>query len=101
MTRSKYEFYQESMMSQRAADKYPILQKLSGSDRELSDSIGILWYLGEQGIMDKKDTEFILGLLDVLRLSHFATSEKTNEITKMGFMLPKSTKEVDFIDNTG
>jgi len=88
------------MMSQRASDKFPILQKLAGTNKELSDSIAILWYLGEKGLMRKEDIEFILGLLDVLRLSDFATSEKTNEISKMGFMLPKSTREVDFSDDT-
>ena len=92
-SRSKYEFYKEASLSQQLAYRIPIYQKLAGTNQELSDSIGVLWYLGEKGIMDKKDTEFILGLLDVLRLSHFATSEKVNEITKMGLQMPKSEDE--------
>lgn len=87
-------------MSQRVSHENPIMQKLSGTDQEISDSIAVLTYLGEKGLMDKKDTEFILGLLDVLRLSHLATSEKTNEITKLGFMLPKGSKVVDFSEDT-
>jgi len=99
-TRSKYEIYHESMMSQRVSDENPILKKLSGTDREISDSIAIFTYLGEKGLVAKEDLSFILGLLDVLRLSHLATSEKTNEITKLGFMLPKGTNVVDFSDDT-
>jgi hypothetical protein len=96
---TKYYTYQQASLSQKASFKNPILQKLSGSDQELSDSIGILWYLGETGLMDKKDTEFILGLLDVLRLSHFATSEKTNEISKLGFMMPKQDEDEDWSED--
>ena len=93
---TKYYTYQQASLSQKVSFKSPILQKLSGSDKELSDSIGVLWYLGETGVMDKKNTEFILGLLDVLRLSHFATSEKTNEISKLGFMIPKQDDDEDW-----
>ncbi|GAH70142.1 unnamed protein product, partial [marine sediment metagenome] len=40
--------------------------------------------------------EFMLGLLNVLRLSHLATSEKTDIISKLGFMLP--AKEMSYYD---
>ena len=96
---SKYYTYQQASLSQKAAYKNPVLMMLSGSDRELSDSIGVLWYLGEKKIIDKKDTEFILGLLNVLRLSHFATSEKTNEISKLGFMMPKKDEDEDWLED--
>jgi len=88
--RSKYEFIQEASLSQQLAARVPLYQKLAGSDQELSDSIAVLSYLGDRGMMNKKDLEFILGLLNVLRLSHFATSEKVNEITKMGLQMPRS-----------
>lgn len=88
-SKSKYEFYQQASLSQKLADKYPLFQKLAGSDRDLSDSIAVLSYLGEQGMLETEDTDFIIGLLDVLRMSRFATSEKVNEITKMGMMMPK------------
>jgi len=88
-TQSKYQFYQEASLSQKLADKQPLYQKLAGSDTELSDSIAIIWYFTERKMIDKEDSDFILGLLDVLRMSRFATSEKVNEITKMGMQMPK------------
>lgn len=90
MSESKHYIFQQASLSQKISFNIPILRNLSGTDTELSDSIAIITYLGEKGLIDKADTVFILGLLDVLRLSHFATSERINEITKLGFMLPKS-----------
>ena len=92
-TKSKYQFYQEASLSQKLADKYPLYQKLAGADRDLSDSIAVLSYLGEKGLIDQNDTDFIIGLLDVLRMSRFATSERVNEITKMGLQMPKAEDE--------
>jgi len=90
-TQSKYQFYQEASLSQKLADKIPIYQKLAGTDRQLSDSIGVLEYLREKNVIDKNDPniELFLGILNVLRMSAFATSEKVNEITKMGMQMPK------------
>jgi len=96
--RSKYEFIQEASLSQQLAARVPLYQKLAGSDQELSDSIAVLSYLGDRGMMNKKDLEFILGLLNVLRLSHFATSEKVNEITKMGLQMPRSDNIVTALE---
>jgi len=99
-TQSKYYTYQQASLSQKVSDKkeYSILRDLAGSDTELSDSIAVLTYLRDKGLIDKGDTDFILGLLNVLRLSHFATSPTTNEISKLGFMLPKGPSEVDASD---
>ena len=99
MSQRKYYTYQQASLSQKASYKNPILKKLSGTDQELSDSIAVIWYLGEKKMVDKKDTEFILGLLDVLRLSHFATSEKLNEISKLGFLMPKQDEEEDWSED--
>ena len=89
MSQNKFLAYQHASLSQKVSFNIPILKLLSGTDQELSDSIGVFWYLGETGVMDKNQTVWIMGLLDVLRLSHLATSPTTNEITKLGFMLPK------------
>lgn len=97
-SKSKYEFWQQASLSQKVSNEIPILQKLSGSDREISDTIGIISYFTDKGMIDKESSEFILGLLDILRLSHFATSDKINEISKMGFMLPKGPSDVDMSD---
>lgn len=92
--KSKFQFYQEAILSQRLSAKYPIYRKLAGSDQQISESIGILHYLGEKGIVNKTDVEFIIGLLDVMRMARFATSERTNEITKMGMQMPKDEHEI-------
>ena len=92
-SRSKYEFYKEASLSQQLAHRIPIYQKLAGADVQISDSIAVLTYINDQENFKKSPVEFMLGLLNVLRLSHFATSEKTNEITKMGLQMPKSEDE--------
>lgn len=93
---SDFEFRQQVSLSSRASAEIDVLKYLSGSDPEISDSIGILWYLRERKMIDAGTADFIMGLLDVLRLSRFATSEKTNEISKLGFMLPaKEGRVVD------
>ena len=93
-SQSKYEFWKEASLSQKLSDKIPILQKLSGTDQELSDAIAVLTYIKDPENLKKSGIDFMLGLLDVLRLSHFATSERNNEITKMGLMMPKSEDEI-------
>jgi len=94
MSQSKYEFWKEASLSQKLSDKIPILQKLSGTDIEISDAIAVLTYINDPENLKKSGIEFMIGLLDVLRLSHFATSERNNEITKMGLMMPKSEDEI-------
>jgi len=93
-SQSKYEFWKEASLSQKLSDKIPILQKLSGTDQELSDAIAVLTYIKDPENLKRPGIDFMLGLLDVLRLSHFATSERNNEITKMGLMMPKSEDEI-------
>ena len=94
-TKSKYQFYQEASLSQKLAHKDPIYKKLAGSDPQTSESIGIFLLLGELGYIDLKDPSVVLmmGLLDVTRKARFATSEKVNEITKMGMQMPKAEDE--------
>jgi len=88
---SDFEFRQQASLSQRTGFHIPIIQQLAGTDREISDSIASLTYIDDPKNMEllaKDPMKWIIGLLNVLRLSAFATSEKTNEISKMGFMLP-------------
>ena len=94
---SDYEFRAQAMMSQRVSYEIEIIKKLAGSDPQISDSIAVLSYINDSENFKKTPIEFMLGLLNVLRLSHFATSEKTNEISKMGFMLP--AKEGAYYDD--
>ncbi len=103
MTRSKFEFYQESLMAQRVAHKYPEFVDYTGSDPPTSLKIMFFETLGEHGKIDltKGDMPLFMALLHGRRKVLFATSEKTTEITKMGFMLPKGTKEIDYDADRG
>ena len=85
-------------MSQRIADKYPEFIDYSGTDQKTSLTLARLKILGDHKIIDLNEPglKLIYDLLNEKRKALFATSEKVNEISKMGFMLPKSTKEVDF-----
>jgi len=91
-SRTKYQFWKEASLSQKLANKDPIYQRLAGSDPELSASIGVILVLCEFGLIDEDDpnTKLLLAILDVQRKAGFATSEKTNEITKMGCQMPKA-----------
>ena len=92
MTKSNIEFRYQASLSQQLADKDSIYTKLAGSNPELSKSIGVLLVLCEKKILNENDPniQLLLALLDVQRKAEFATSEKTNEISKMGFQMPKS-----------
>ncbi len=97
MTRSKAEFYQQSSLSQKLSHKDDKFRMLAGADRQISESIGFFLTLGDLGYVDLNDPsmELILALLDIQRKAAFATSEKVNEITKMGMMMPKGDSIVD------
>lgn len=99
-SKSKYQFYQEASLSQKLADKIPLYQKLAGTDRYLSDSIAVLEFFRSRKVFAKDDPEIdmIIGLLNVLRMSAFATSERVNEITKMGMQMPKAEDIVGLED---
>lgn len=96
---SDFEFRQQTSLSQRVGFNIPIMQILAGSDPEISDSIASLTYISDPEntkLLAEAPLKWVIGLLNVLRLSRFATSDKTNEISKMGFMLP--AKEAVFFD---
>ena len=94
-TKSKYQFYQEASLSQKLAHRDPIYKKLAGSDPITSESIGFFMVLGDHGLIDLNDPNWklVLDLLDMTRKARFATSEKVNEITKMGMQMPKAEDE--------
>lgn len=98
---TKYYTYQQASLSQKVSFKDKIFQKLAGADKELSDSIGVLLILCENGILDKDNPsiQLMLSILDVQRKARFATSEKTNEITKLGFMSPKADDDEDWAED--
>ena len=94
MTQSKEWFRQGASLSQQlgASKDGKIFQKLAGHDPKTSLTIGRLLILGKHKIIDLEDPtiQLVLALKDVERKALFATSPHTNEISKMGLMLPKS-----------
>lgn len=100
MSRSqgKYYDYKTSSLGQKVSFTHKMLRHLAGSDQELSDSIATLTYL-EETKGQKKDVKWFIGYLDVLRQSHFATSEKTDILTKLSFMFPKEDEEEDWSED--
>ena len=98
--RSKYQFWKEASLSQKLANQIPIYTKLAGSDPETSETIGILLKLGELGYIDLDTDSWVLtmALLDVKRMARFATSDRVNEITKMGMQMPKAEDIISDFD---
>lgn len=93
-SRTKFQFFQEASLSQKlaATEEGMIYQKLAGSDRKISDSIGFFLMLDKHELIDIENDpnmSLMMDLLDVQRKSAFATSPHTNEITKMGLQMPK------------
>ena len=94
--KSSDDFRVQASLSQKVSYDNELIQKLAGSDPQISDSIAVLSYINDPENLKKSGIEFMLGLLNVLRLSHLATSEKTDIISKLGFMLP--AKEMSYYD---
>lgn len=90
-SRSKPEFYQQASLSQKLADSIPGFSDYAGSDPEISLSIAYLKVLVKHKMIDpnKPGWKLVIDLLNEQRKAKFATSEKVNEITKMGMMMPR------------
>lgn len=95
-SRTKYEFFKEASLSQQLAHKieyngekiYPFL---AGADPKTSETIGNLKVLRKHGLLkiSEKTFSLVMDLLNMKRMALFATSEKVNEISKMGMQDPK------------
>ena len=90
--RSKEQFRQEASLSQQLAYRIPDYQELAGSDAKTSIAIQTIKDLVALGLIDKdnKGIKIMLTLLNGRRKALFATSERVNEISKMGMQMPKS-----------
>lgn len=91
MSRSKYEFFQEASLSQQLANRYREYTEYAGSDQKISLTIAILNILHKHKKIDltQPSWKLIKDLLNEQRKATFATSERVNEITKMGLQMPK------------
>ena len=92
MPKDKEFFRQGANLAQQLAIEEPIYAKLAGSDPETSESIGFFLMLGKHELIDleQPSMKLFMDLLDVRRKAKFATSERNNEITKMGMQMPKA-----------
>lgn len=92
MSRSKYEFFKEASLSQQLAHRMKEYIDYAGADPKTSLTLARLRVLGEAGIINLKDKGISLlwNLLNEKRKALFATSDKVNEITKMGLQMPKA-----------
>lgn len=96
---SDHNFARTASLAQKSAYEKPLLQKTVGSDPEISDSIVLLHMITDEKkitLLHNDPLQWVIELLDGLRISHFATSEKTDIISKLGFFLP--TKDLRVID---
>ena len=94
-SRSKYQFYQEASLSQKLAHKDSDYSRYAGTDPQTSLKIMFFETLGKHKKIDltKGDMPLFMDLLNGRRKVFFATSEKVNEITKMGMQMPKAEDE--------
>lgn len=97
-SQGKYYDYKTSSLGQKVSFTHKKLKLLVGSDAKLSDTIATLTYI-EETKGQKKDMKWFLGMLDILRQSRFATSEKTDILTKLSFMFPKEDEEEDWSED--
>jgi len=94
-SKSKYQFYQEASLSQKLADKQKEYSEYAGSDTDISLTLALFNTLHKHKIIDleQPDWKFVKDLLNEQRKAIFATSDKVNEITKMGLQMPKAEDE--------
>ena len=94
-SRSKYEFYKEASLSQQLAHRMPEYSQYAGTDTRISITLAVFNILEKHGKVDftKGGMKFVRDLLNEQRKATFATSEKVNEITKMGLQMPKAEDE--------
>jgi hypothetical protein len=94
-SRSKYEFYKEASLSQQLAHRMPEYSEYAGADRSISLTLAVFNILEKHGKIDfeRSGLKLVKDLLNEQRKAIFATSEKVNEITKMGLQMPKGEDE--------
>ena len=94
-SRSKYEFFQEASLSQKLAHRHPEYSEYAGSDPKISITLATFAILSKHKIIDMNEPmwKLVKDLLNEHRKAIFATSEKVNEITKMGLQMPKAEDE--------
>lgn len=93
--RSKDEFAQDASMASQLADKKPDYVDLAGADPKISRKIQRMKVWIRNKLVTQEEAALLLEMWDGDRMAAFATSERTNEITKMGLQMPKKVAELD------
>lgn len=100
-TRSKYEIYKEASLSQKVAYRHREYGEYAGSDPNTSLKIAMINILAKHKFLSLDDPIIMLAkdALNEKRKALFATSERTNEISKLGFLSPKQDSESDWSED--
>ena len=100
-SQSKDNFREQASLSQQASDKDERLKKYVGADQAISDKLADIDTLIEMGYISENDPriKFLKLRTDNRRLARLATSERLNEITKLGFFLPKADNIISSFDD--
>ena len=95
--RSKYEFQEQTTLSQQLASIYPEFAQYAGSDPQVSVALANLNVLIKFKILNGEDSgiKLMIAILNERRKALFATSERVNEITKMGMQMPRTRDVVE------
>ena len=90
-SRSKEWFRQGASLGQKLGAQNKEFADYAGSDSKISLKLARLRILGQHKIINLEDSglKLVWDLLNEERKALFATNESTNEITKMGLMMPK------------
>jgi len=80
---------QTSTMGQELASSYPAYQDYMGADVEIAKSIAILNVLVKMKYLKESDVSLVKALLIEQNRATFASSEKTDNLTKLGLGVAK------------
>jgi hypothetical protein len=99
-SKSKYEIWRQASLSQILSDAHKEYADYAGAEPKISVKLARMRIMGQYGILDLEDPniKIMWDLLNEERKALFATSEKVNEITKMGLQMPKSENIIGKFD---
>jgi hypothetical protein len=84
---------QTSTLGQELADKFPNLVEYMGSDIEIAKSIAVLNVLVDLKLVSAESVKLVKALLIEQNRATFASSEKTDNLTKLSLGLGKEELE--------
>jgi len=94
--KSIHDFRTQALLAQRLAHEKRDYEDLAGSDPATSKKIQRMKVYLRRGYVTEEEASFFLEIWNGDRMALFATSEKVNEITKLGLQMPKGANVVDY-----